>query len=217
MMSQILLVTASVGLALAVGAGEVQSQVAHRRAARERIASGGVKAAESLVSDEDPGVRRYALFCVSEKDQVRGRELAQRLADDSDDSVKALAKELMRERKGAQRAPTPLPLSQNPLNDHELLPVKSITCYGGVPFKMPEKLDCDEIEIWLGQQKEPLNVWIGDYLVASYDPAIDGAREFRFDATKFLKWGANTEILLTDARGRDHEYKFSVEFFKCGK
>ena len=216
-MKRLMFAAVTVGLALTAGATESQSQVAHRRAARGRIASGGVKAAERLVADADPGVRRYALFCVFEKDQARGKELARRLADDADDSVKALAKELLRERKGTRRAPTPLPLSQNPLNDHELLPVKSITCLGGVPFKMPDKFDCDEIEVWLGAQKEPLNVWIGDYLVASYDPAIDGTREFRFDATKFLKWGAQTEILITDARGRDHEYKFSVEFFKCGK
>lgn len=209
-------ISAVAAVTLTAVAADSRKQVAHRREVRSRISAGGIRAAESFVKDADSCVRRYALFSVFEKDPVRGRELAKVLLNDADDAVKALAEELLRERKGTSRVATPLPLSQNPLNDHELLTLRSIGCRTGKPFKMPEKLDCDEIEVWLGMHRKPLRVWINDFPAASYDPAIDGEREFRFDATRFLKWGADTVILVTDSRGNNCDFKFTVEILKCG-
>jgi len=196
-------------------AADSAKMVAHRRDVRAKITA-NAKAAERYLKDEDAAVRRFALWTCFELDPVKGKELAKTFFNDPDDSVKSLARELAQERKRGRMVPSSVPLSQNPLNDHEVIRLKSIAAEGE-EFTMPAKMDCDEVEIWLGPVKEHLLVWINDVPAAEFDPAMDGARDFRFDATKVVKWGQENKMWITDERGKEKWMKFSVEVIKCGQ
>jgi len=200
----------------AAAATPQEDAVRHRRAAREAMSAGGADAIERFLHDADPGVRRYALARLFESDAAKGKAASVQALDDPDDAVKALARELTRERKPGRRAASPLPLSQDPANDHEVIRLKSIAAEGE-SFVMPAKMACDEVEIWFGETKQHLLVWVNDVLAAEYDPAVDGARDFRFDATKVVKWGSENKMWVTDERGKDKWLKFSVEVIKCGQ
>ena len=192
--------------------------VEHRRLARRKIDSSSVTAEciSSFLSDSDPAVRRYALFMLHEKDVDKGRAAAKKMSSDSDDAVKALAKELLRNRNGALRASMEIPLSQNPLNDHEVFRVKSISTEGE-SFVMPAKMECDAVEIWFGKVTEHLMVWVNDVLVGDFDPAREDARDMRCDVTKVVRWGCENKMWVTNENGKDRWKKFSVEVLKCGK
>ena len=191
-----------------------ERDVARRRQARAAIASGGAKAAESRLKDEDAGIRKFALYSLYEADRQKGLEAAKAMLDDADSGVKALARELTRSRKAQRSAPADLPLSQNPANDHEVVRVKSLSCEGE-SFTMPPKMACDEVEIWFGPVKGHLMVWINDILAGEWDPVRDAGREFRIDVTKVVKWGGENKVWVTDERGKDRWMKFSVEVIKC--
>ena len=109
---------AAVAVVMAVGSvvGDVPSKgmVEHRRAVRSvlDVSSVTADAIAPYLKDEDPGVRRFALFKLHEKDMAKGRETAKRLSSDPDDAVKALAKELLRNRNAAKSVSMELPLSQ---------------------------------------------------------------------------------------------------------
>ena len=193
-----------------------EREVMRRRQVREEIASGGAAAAARHLADEDAGIRKFALYSLYAADAAKGLAAAKRMLDDADDGVKALARELTRPRRARSRAPAELPLSQNPANDHEVIRVKSIACEGE-SFTMPPKMPCDEVEIWFGPVAEHLMVWVNDVLAGEWDPARDAGREFRLDATKLVKWGAENRMWVTNDRGKDRWKKFSVEVIRCGK
>ena len=216
MKARLIVLPAVLGALLAAAATPQEETVRHRREVRQALKAGGADAAERFLKDSDPGVRRHALACLFGRDAEKGKAAAARMADDADDAVKALARELTRERRQGRRSPSPLPLSQNPANDHEAIRIKSIAAEGE-SFVMPAKMACDEVEIWFGETKQHLLVWVNDVLAAEYDPAVDGARDFRFDATKVVKWGSENKMWVTDERGKDKWLKFSVEVIKCGQ
>ena len=193
-----------------------EREVMRRRQAREEIAGGGAAAAARYLADEDAGIRRFALHALHEADAAQGLAAAKRMRDDADDGVKALARELTRPRRARNRAPAELPLSQNPANDHETIRVKSIACEGE-SFTMPPQMPCDAVEIWFGPATEHLMAWVNDVLAGEWDPVRDAGREFRLDATKLVKWGAENRMWVTDDRGKDRWKKFSVEVIRCGK
>lgn len=193
-----------------------EMEVERRRQARAAIEAGGAQAAERLLKDADAGIRRFALYSLYEADRQKGLAAAKAMIDDADSGVKALARELTRSRRKAKTAPSELPLSQNPANDHEVIRVKSISCEGE-SFPMPPKMECDEVEIWFGSVKEHLMVWINDVLAGEWDPVRDAGREFRIDVTKVVKWGSENKVWVTDERGKDRWMKFSVEVVKCVK
>lgn len=206
----------TVNLAAARAGGiALDDPVAHRREVRAKLAA-DARAAERYLRDEDAAVRRFALYTCYAADPVKGKELAKSFFGDSDDAVKALARELARDRQRGRMVPSAVPLSQNPLNDHEVIRLQSIAAEGEV-FVMPPKLECDAVEIWVGPVKEHLLVWVNDVPVAEFDPATDGARDFRFEVTKAVKWGQENKLWITDARGKDKWLKFSVEVIKCGQ
>ena len=192
-----------------------EREVERRRQARAEIEVGGAQAAEPWLKDDDAGIRRFALYSIYEADRQKGLAAARAMLDDANSGVKALARELTRDRRKAKSAPAELPLSQNPANDHEVIRMKSIAGEGE-SFTMPPKTECDEVEIWFGQVKEHLMVWINDVFAGEWDPVRDAGREFRIDATKVVKWGMENKVWVTDERGKDRWLKFSVEIIKCG-
>ena len=193
-----------------------ERKVLRRRQVRKEIASDGAAAAARHLVDEDAGIRKFALYSLYAADAAKGLAAAKRMLDDADDGVKALARELTRPRRARSRAPAELPLSQNPANDHEVIRVKSIACEGE-SFTMPPQMPCDEVEIWFGPVTEHLMVWVNDVLAGEWDPVRDAGREFRLDATKLVKWGAENRMWVTNDRGKDRWKKFSVEVIRCGK
>lgn len=195
-----------------------KDMVEHRRAARSVLDASSVTAdaIAAYLKDEDPGVRRFALFKLHEKNMLKGREAAKRLSSDPDDAVKALAKELLRNRNAAKSVSMELPLSQSPLNDHEIFRLKSVFTEGE-SFVMPPKMACDAVEVWFGKVTEHLMVWVNDVLVADFDPSREGQRELRCDVTKVVKWGEENKMWVTNEHGKDRWKKFSVEVLKCGK
>ena len=192
-----------------------EREVERRRQARAEIETGGAQAAERWLKDDDAGIRKFALYSLYEADRQKGTAAAKRMQDDANSGVKALARELTRSRVKAKSAPAELPLSQNPANDHEVIRMKSISGEGE-SFTMPPRMKCDEVEVWFGSVKEHLMVWINDVLAGEWDPVRDAGREFRIDATKVVKWGAENKVWVTDERGKDRWLKFSVEIIKCG-
>ena len=213
---------AAAAVVMAVGSvvADVPSKdmVEHRRAVRSVLDASSVTAdaIAPYLKDEDPGVRRFALFKLHEKDMAKGREAAKRLSSDPDDAVKALAKELLRNRNAAKSVSMELPLSQSPLNDHEIFRLKSVFTEGE-SFVMPPKMACDAVEVWFGKVTEHLMVWVNDVLVADFDPSREGLRELRCDVTKVVKWGEENKMWVTNEHGKDRWKKFSVEVLKCGK
>jgi hypothetical protein len=211
-------------LAVVLSAGNVmaelppQETVKQRRAARLVLDRPDVtpNVIKAYFKHTDPAVRRFALYRLYEKDVAMGREAAKTLSSDSDDNVKALAKELLRNKNAARSVSMELPLSQSPANDHEIFRLKSIETEGE-NFVMPAKIDCDAVEVWFGKATEHLMVWVNDVLVADYDPVREGSRELRCDITKVVKWGANNSMWVTNEQGKDRWKKFSVEVLKCGK
>ena len=192
--------------------------VAQRREART-VMDSPTTSSESIkkyLSHSDAGIRRFALFKLHEKDVSLGREAAKQLSSDSDDNVKALAKELLRNRNAARTVSMELPLSQSPANDHEIFRLKTIQTEGE-NFVLPSKMDCDAVEMWFGKVTEHLMVWVNDVLVADFDPSREGGREMRCDVTKVAKWGADNSVWVTNEHGKDRWKKFSVEVLKCGK
>lgn len=207
----------AVAVQCTVTAAGARGTVEHRRAARTALdsPSAAVEAVEKYLKDADPGVRRFALFKLHEKDAAKGREAAKRLSTDPDDAVKALARELLRNRNAARRVSIELPLSQSPLNDHEVHRVKSVAAEGE-SFAMPAKTECDAVEVWFGKVTEHLMVWVNDVLVADFDPVREGGRELRCDVTKVVRWGVENRMWVTNEHGKDRWKKFSVEVLKCG-
>ena len=197
-------------------AGQLAKSVDRRRQARAAIATEGALAAERLLKDEDAGIRRFALYSLYAADVQKGLSAAKAMRDDPDSGVKALARELTRNRKARRSAPAELPLSQNPANDHEVIRVLSIAGEGE-SFTLPPQMACDEIEMWFGAMTEHRMVWVNDVLAGEWDPVRDAGRDFRIDVTKMAKWGAENKVWVTDERGKDKWMKFSVEVIKCGK
>ncbi len=194
----------------------VGNGVSHRRMVRTEIEKGGAGAAEAFLRDADASVRRYALYSLFAADPAKGRIAAKAMAGDPDDSVKSLVQELVRERRERLRVSATLPPSQNPANDHDLIRLLSVSS-GGEAFTLPAKpVGCDAVEIWFGDQRQQLMVWVNDVLVGEYDPKTDGGREFRVEVAKVVKWGAENKVWVTDDRGKDKWLRFSVEVFKCG-
>ena len=192
-----------------------EMEVARRRQVRAEIEAGGARAAERWLKDDDAGIRKFALYSLCEADRQKGLAVARTMLDDANSGVKALARELTRDRRKAKLASAELPLSQNPANDHEIIRVKSIVGEGE-SFTMPPKMECDEVEMWFGPVKDHLMVWVNDVFAGEWDPVRDAGREFRIDATKVVKWGVENKVWVTDERGKDRWMKFSVEVVKCG-
>ena len=194
----------------------VGNGVSHRRMARAEIEKGGADAAEAFLCNADAGVRRYALYSLFAADPAKGLIVAKAMADDPDDSVKSLAQELVRGRRECRRVSATLPPSQNPANDHDLIRLLSVKAEGETFALPPKPIGCDAVEIWFGDQRQQLMVWVNDVLVGEYDPKTDGDREFRVEVTKSVRWGAENKVWVTDDRGKDKWLRFSVEVFKCG-
>ena len=192
-----------------------EMEVARRRQVRAEIEADGARAAERWLKDDDAGIRKFALYSLCEADRQKGLAVARTMLDDANSGVKALARELTRDRRKAKLASAELPLSQNPANDHEIIRVKSIVGEGE-SFTMPPKMECDEVEMWFGPVKDHLMVWVNDVFAGEWDPVRDAGREFRIDATKVVKWGVENKVWVTDERGKDRWMKFSVEVVKCG-
>lgn len=190
--------------------------VMHRCKVRAEIEKGGADAAEAFLRDADASVRRYALYSLFAADPAKGRIAARAMAGDPDDSVKSLAQELVRERRERRRVSATLPPSQNPANDHDLIRLLSVSAEGEAFTLPPKPVGCDAVEIWFGDQRQQLMVWVNDVLVGEYDPKTDGGREFRVEVTKAVRWGLENKVWVTDDRGKDKWLRFSVEVFKCG-
>ncbi|MBO5940593.1 MAG: hypothetical protein J6R18_05305 [Kiritimatiellae bacterium] len=211
-------------LAVVLSAGNVMAELPPQETVKQRLSARLVLDNPEATADVikayfkhvDPAVRRFALFKLHEKDVSMGREAAKMLSSDPDDNVKALAKELLRNRNAARSVSMELPLSQSPANDHEIFRLKSIETEGE-NFVMPAKIDCDAVEVWFGKVTEHLMVWVNDVLVADFDPVREGSRELRCDVTKVVKWGASNSMWVTNEHGKDRWKKFSVEVLKCGK
>jgi len=195
---------------------ESKGDVMHRRMVRDEIEKGGADVAEAFLRDADASVRRYALYSLFAADSAKGRIAARAMAGDPDDSVKSLVQELVRERREHRRISAALPPSQDPANDHDLIRLLSVSAEGETFALPPKPVGCDAVEIWFGEQKQRLMVWVNDILVGEYDPKTDGGREFRVEATKAVRWGMENKVWATDDRGKDKWLRFSVEVFKCG-
>ena len=106
-----------------------------------------------------------------------------------------------------------LPPSQDPTIDHEVRVVHAIKSPWN-RFFMPKKLACDAVEIRLGRETEPLRARINGVLAATYDPIRDGARDFRFNATKLLQWGVVNDVKFEDAKGRAVDRTYTAAFVR---
>ena len=188
--------------------------LAHRREVREAVAAGGLSASERALKDKDPGVRRFALYSVYERNQERGVVAARRMLKDRNASVRALAQELLRDRTVRKTPTAGLPLSQNPVNDHELTHIKSIVGENG-RFVLPPKIKSDVVEVWFGRPYRSVKAWVNDSFAGEWHMERDSGREFRVDATRLVKWDSANKVLVMDAQGSIISMKFSVEVIKC--
>ena len=207
-------VAALVATMAVCAAAEMPPDVRHRQEMRAALADPARRdpAIERGLKDEDPLVRRHALYLAYEKcagDKTAAEALAKPFLSDPAASVRIIAKLACR-KGGLYRENKPLSMSEQ--NDHATIRIQTARPKGGVfAFKAPLG-EYEAVELWFGKPRQDLYVWMNDVYVGQFDYDVQRGREFRLDVTKEMNGptAANT-VVVKDGTGKIVTVGFTAE------
>ena len=151
----------------AAGAADIPPEVRHRQEVRAALADPARREAaiESGLKDEDPLVRRHALYLAYEKcngDKSAQEALGRRFLSDPSAAVRVVAKTICR-KGGLYRDNKPMSTAAD--NDHAMTCIQTARPKGGIfAFKAP-LAEYEAVELWFGKPKQDLYVWMNDVYV----------------------------------------------------
>ena len=213
-MTKTLFIAIATCVAIAARAAEMPPDVKHRAEVRAALADPARRdaAIEAGLKDEDPLVRRHALYLAYEKcagDKAAAEALAKPFLTDPSAAVRVVAKAACR--KGSlYRENRPLSLSAN--NDHAAIRIQTAKPKGGTfAFKAP-LAEYEAVELWFGKPKQDLYVWMNDVYVGQFDYDMQRGREFRLDVTKEMNGPtAANSVVVKDGTGKIVNVGFTAE------
>ena len=198
----------------AAGAADIPPEVRHRQEVRAALADPVRRevAIEAGLKDEDPLVRRHALYLAYEKcngDKSAQEALGRRFLADSSAAVRVVAKMACR-KGGLYRDNKPMSTAAD--NDHAMTRIQTARPKGGIfAFKAP-LAEYEAVELWFGKSKQDLYVWMNDVYVGQFDCDVQRGREFRLDVTKEMNGptAANC-VVVKDGAGNVVNVAFTAE------
>lgn len=198
----------------AAGAADIPPEVRHRQEVRAALADPVRRevAIEAGLKDEDPLVRRHALYLAYEKcngDKSAQEALGRRFLADSSAAVRVVAKMACR-KGGLYRDNKPMSTAAD--NDHAMTRIQTARPKGGIfAFKAP-LAEYEAVELWFGKPKQDLYVWMNDVYVGQFDCDVQRGREFRLDVTKEMNGptAANC-VVVKDGAGNVVNVAFTAE------
>ena len=200
--------------ASAAGAADMPPEVRHRQEMRAALADPARREAaiESGLKDEDPLVRRHALYLAYEKcngDKSAQEALGRQFLADSSAAVRVVAKMACR-KGGLYRDNKPMSTAAD--NDHAMTRIQTARPKGGIfAFKAP-LAEYEAVELWFGKPKQDLYVWMNDVYVGQFDCDVQRGREFRLDVTKEMNGPtAANRVVVKDGAGNIVNIGFTAE------
>ena len=213
-MNKLLFALAVAFAACAAGVADVPPNVRHRQEVRAALADPARRdaAIEAGLKDEDPLVRRHALYLAYEKragDKTAQEALARSFLADPSAAVRVVAKTICR-KGGLYRDNKPMSTSAQ--NDHATVRVQTARPKKGVfAFKAPLG-EYEAVELWFGKPKQDLYVWMNDVYLGQFDNDMQRGREFRLDATKEMNGPtAENTVVVKDGSGKVVSIGFTAE------
>ena len=198
----------------AAGAADIPPEVRHRQEVRAALADPVRRevAIEAGLKDEDPLVRRHALYLAYEKcngDKSAQEALGRRFLADSSAAVRVVAKMACR-KGGLYRDNKPMSTAAD--NDHAMTRIQTARPKGGIfAFKAP-LAEYEAVELWFGKPKQDLYVWMNDVYVGQFDCDVQRGREFRLDVTKEMNGPtAANRVVVKDGAGNIVNIGFTAE------
>ena len=197
-----------------VASADVPQNVRHRQEVRAALANPATRdaAIAAGLKDEDPLVRRHALYLAAEKcagDRTASEALAQPFLSDPSAAVRVVAKAACR-KGGMYRDNKPMSMAAD--NDHATIRIQTARPKGGVfAFKAPLG-EYEAVELWFGKPTKDLYVWMNEVYLGQFDYDLQRGHEFRLDATKEMNGplAANT-VVVKDGSGKIVNVGFTAE------
>ena len=189
------------------------SDVAHRREIARQLDDSATfeRTVGTALKDEDPLVRRYALHALYEKDPKRAIRESRALLTDPSVAVRQVAKSMNR-KDGLYREN--VAKSLDPLYDHDIRTVKSVTVSKG-GFSLDAELEAEQfVELRFGKPKSDLYVWLNGVYLGQFDADNESGHEFRLDATAETKAPGANVVEVKDAKGGKVECRCTAEVLK---
>ena len=200
--------------AIALHAAEMPPSVKHRMEVRAALADPARRdaAIEAGLKDEDPLVRRHALYLAYEKcggDKAAAKTLARPFLADPSPAVRMVAKAAC-SKGGLYRDNKPMSMAAD--NDHAAVRIQTARPDGGrFSFKAPLG-EYETVELWFGKPKQDLYVWMNDVYLGQFDYDLQRGHEFRLDATKEMNGPlAVNAVVVKDGEGNIVNVEFTAE------
>ena len=202
------------GAAIAACAAEIPPDVKHRQEVRAALADPARRnaAIDAGLKDEDPFVRRHALYLAFERcggNRAAEEALARPYLADPEPAVRIVAKAACR-KGGLYRDNKPMSTAAD--NDHATICIQTARPKGGVfAFKAP-LAEYEAVELWFGKPTKDLYVWMNDVYLGQFDYDLQRGREFRLDATKEMNGPTSPNtVVVKDGAGKIVNVGFTAE------